>query len=328
MSGYQRRIDPPLAPVFAKDPESEDFLERLNLLLAPQAEAELVDGDPPHPILHVVGAPRSGTTLMYQVIASGLDVAYVNNLVAAFWLAPSHGMRLAAKLGVDRLHSNFASQFGRTTGITEPHEFGYFWNHHLGYPDLRERGPGHDAEIDWDRLRAVLATLAHHAGAPVVFKPMLLIWHLESMIARVPNTAYVWIRRDPRDTAISLLKMRQSLFGTHDEWASLVPNVDLSEEPPWRQVAAQVVLLENTLERAHRQLGDEHMLAVHYDRLCADPMAVLGDVRELLGRTGEAPELRIDDLPPFTAMHNDALADEYGSRIDAAIAEFAERFAG
>lgn len=327
MIDYQRRTDPPLAPAFAKDPAQEDFLERLNLLLAPHAAAEDTETEERFPTLHVVGAPRSGTSLLYQVLASGLDIAYVSNLVAAFWLAPSYGLQLAQKLGVDRLHSNFSSSFGRTEGVAEPHEFGYFWNHHLGYPDMAQRGPEHDAAIDWDRLRRVLVTMGHRAGRPVAFKPMLLIWHLETMLRHMPGTCYVWIRREPRDTALSLLKMRQSLYGTLDRWASLKPAVDLSAEPPWRQVAAQVVLLERHLEDVHARVGDAHMLAVRYERLCADPVGVLRDVRDMMGAKGHAPELLTPDLEPFTTMRNEALADEYGERVDAAIAEFAERFA-
>ena len=327
MIDYQRRTDPPLAPAFAKDPAQEDFLERLNLLLAPHAQAEDTETEERFPTLHVVGAPRSGTSLLYQVLASGLDIAYVSNLVAAFWLAPSYGLQLAQKLGVDRLHSNFSSSFGRTDGVSEPHEFGYFWNHHLGYPDMAERGPEHDAAIDWERLRRVLVTMGHRAGRPVAFKPMLLIWHLETMLRHMPGTCYVWIRREPRDTALSLLKMRQSLYGTLDRWASLKPAADLSAEPPWRQVAAQVVLLERHLEDVHARVGDRHMLAIRYERLCADPVGVLTDVRDMMGAKGHAPELLTPDLEPFTTMRNEALADEYGERVDAAIAEFSERFA-
>lgn len=329
MPQYERRNDPPLAPAFAKDPVQEDFLERLNLLLAPHAQAEDTETEERFPTLHVVGAPRSGTSLLYQVLASGLDISYVSNLVAAFWLAPSYGLQLAKKLGVDRLQSNFSSRFGRTEGVAEPHEFGYFWNHHLGYPDLAERGPEHDDAIDWERLRRVLVTMSHRAGRPVAFKPMLLVWHLETMLRHMPGTCYVWIRREQRDTALSLLKMRQSLYGTLDRWASLKPvaAAGLDGEPPWRQVAAQVVLLENHLEDVHRRLGDEHMLAVRYERLCADPVGVLTDVRSLMGAKGHAPEILTPDLQPFTQMRNEALAGEYGDRVDAAIAEFSERFA-
>lgn len=36
------------------------------------------------PVLLVVGAPRSGTTLVYQTLARYLDVSYFNNLSSFF----------------------------------------------------------------------------------------------------------------------------------------------------------------------------------------------------------------------------------------------------
>ena len=174
---YDRRHDPELTGEFAKDSAGEEFLEKLNALLAPQADADYLDLDEAYPTLHVIGAPRSGTTLLHQTLASGLEIGYVNNLIAAFWRAPAYGIRLSRKLGIERLESSFESSFGRTSGIGEPHEFGYFWNDHLRYPDLSERPAGHEKTIDWAYLRRVIVNMAYESGGPMMFKPMLLIWH-------------------------------------------------------------------------------------------------------------------------------------------------------
>jgi hypothetical protein len=321
---FRRRRDVQLVGAFAKDPAEERFLERLNEILAPHAEADLLDLEELHPTLHVVGAPRSGTTLLHQVLASGLEIGYVNNLVAAFWQAPVYGIRLSRKLGLDELGSSFSSGFGRTDGIGEPHEFGYFWNDHLRYPDLSEQAPGHEETIDWANLRRVLLNMAHASGRPMAFKPMLLVWHLERMAEVMPRTCYVWIRREQRQTALSLLAMRRALFGTLDEWASLRPGGSdwLADEPPWRQVAAQVVELERVLERAFARLGSESMLTLRYEELCASPRDVLARVRDLLGSKGFAPALRDCTFPEFTERRSE-LEDEFGSRVDEALEHFA-----
>lgn len=322
---YRRRTDPELAAGFRKDAAEEDFLERVNRVLGADEQARAVDLPERLPTLHVIGAPRSGTTLLYQVIAAGLDVGYVNNLIAAFWLAPVTGVRLSRKLGVGAADaSSFASSFGRTDGVGEPHEYGYFWNHHLRYPDLCEREPGHGATIDWDGLRRAIVGMAEAEGRPMAFKPMLLTWHLEEMVRRMPRTCYVWIRREPRDTALSLLRMRRSLLGTDEGWTSLRPRAVPDGLAPWEQVAAQVTLIERTIEQAAARLGPERVLPVRYERLCADPAGVLGDIRELMGRQGAAPDLRPGAVAPFTEQRNAALDAEFGDRIDAALARYAE----
>jgi Sulfotransferase family len=320
---FRRRRDAHLVGAFAKDPHEERLLERLNEILAPYAEADLLDLDETYPTLHIVGAPRSGTTLLYQVVASGLEVGYVNNLVAAFWRAPVYGIGLSRKLGLDEPRSSFASGFGRTDGVQEPHEFGYFWNDHLRYPDLSEQPRGHEETIDWAHLRRVLLNMAHASGRPMTFKPMLLLWHLERMAELMPRTCYVWIRREQRQTALSLLAMRQALFGTLDEWASLRPGGPdwLADEPPWRQVAAQVVALERVLERAFARLRGESMLVLRYEELCASPRDVLERIRDLLGSKGFEPALRECSLPELTERRSE-LEDEFGSRVDEALEHF------
>lgn len=326
----ERRRDPPLADPFSKDPAAERFLERLNSVLAPYADADYADVDEELPTLHVVGVPRSGTTLLYQTIAHGLDVAYVTNLVAAFWRAPVYGLLLAQKLGVDNAASSFDSIFGRTAGIAEPHEFGYFWNAHLRYPDLCERPPEHEATIDWPGLCRVIVNMAAVAGKPMAFKPMLLMWHLEAAVRSMPRTCMVWIRRDPAETALSLLRMRMGMFGTYERWASLRPGGPswLEEEPPARQVALQVLRLERTLEDAAARLGPERVATVRYEELCADPMSVLAQTRDLLASHGHTPAWRRTSLPHFERHVDDDVRAEFGSQVEEALASCSEAGSG
>jgi hypothetical protein len=318
------RQDPAFSAPFSKEPADEELLSALNAALAPVEEAEYGGLDEEYPTLHVVGVPRSGTTLLYQVVAAGLEVGYVSNLVAAFWRAPVLGLRLARKLGLDRFDSSFASSFGRTGGVAEPHEFGYFWNHHLRYPGLSELPEGHEETIDWARLRTVLVAMAHWNRAPIAFKPMLLVWHLERMAREMPRTCYVWIRRDLRLTALSLLEMRKALFGSFEAWASLRPGGAgwLADEPPWRQVAAQVVVLDRTIEAALSRVGDG-VLAVEYEDLCASPGVVLEQVRTLLGSRGFEPALRGAGIQPFEPRRRHPLEAEFGARVDEALEHYA-----
>ncbi|MCB0031474.1 MAG: sulfotransferase, partial [Anaerolineales bacterium] len=48
----------------------------------------------PLQLLFVVGAPRSGTTLLYQLLATRFAVSYFNNFTARFTAAPLLGQKL------------------------------------------------------------------------------------------------------------------------------------------------------------------------------------------------------------------------------------------
>jgi sulfotransferase family protein len=318
------RDDPAFATAFAKDPAGEELLATLNTALAPVEDAAYLELEEEYPTLHVIGVPRSGTTLLYQVVAAGLDVGYVDNLTAAFWRAPVLGLRLAQKLGTHGSGSSFDSTFGRTRGVGEPHEFGYFWNHHLRYPGLHALPAGHEETIDWARLRTVLVNMAHWNRGPLVFKPMLLTWHLERMLVELPGTCYVWIKREPRATALSLLEMRSSLFGSYEAWASLRPHgaAWLADEPPWRQVAAQVLVLERTIEAAVAAIGPDSVLTLEYEDLCNAPGDVLGRVQELLAAKGWESVRRATSLPSFEARRRNAIESEFGERVDEALEHY------
>lgn len=326
-----RPSEPELAAGFRKDRADEAFLKELNTALIRFEEERYRSLSEELPTVHVIGTPRSGTTLLYQLVASGLDVGAVTNLVAAFWRAPVTGLRLARKLGVDHVESGFRSDFGRTRGIHEPHEFGYFWNHHLRYPDLVQRERRHGEAIDWVRLAQVIRNMADVAGRPMSFKPMLLVWHLEEMVEAMPRTCYAWIRRDRRATALSLLGMRRSLFGSEATWASLRPRPltdqpPLADEPAWRQVAAQVVLLERTIADAARRLGPERLVELTYDEVCANPRGALEQTRALIGAQGYLPDLLTADPTPFAPRRNEQLEAEYGERVSAALAHYEELY--
>lgn len=313
------RVDPPLAAAFAKDPADERFLAQVNAALEPGERAAYRDLPERFPTLHVVGAPRSGTTLLYQAIVEALDVGYVDNLTASFWRAPVTGLRLARRLGVAP-SGTFGSEFGRTAGVSEPHEFGYFWNHHLRYPDLAERPPEHESRIDWDELRTVIVNMADARGAPMAFKPMLLIWHMEAMARAMPRTCFAWIRREPREVCLSLLRMRQALRGSVAEWASLRPARAAREQDPYRQVAAQVLLLDGAIARSAARLGPATVMEVRYERLCADPNAVVREVRDMMAAKGHAPAARdVAPLPAFRPGPSRGM-EEHGARLDEALA--------
>jgi hypothetical protein len=123
---------------FAKDADQERFLAELNEFLAPFEEAQYRELAEQWPTIEVPGVPRSGSTLLTQVITSALDVGSIDNLTATFCKAPVSGIRLSRKLLPRRNTSSFQSAFGRTMAINEPHEFGYFGFPLLGYTEMRE----------------------------------------------------------------------------------------------------------------------------------------------------------------------------------------------
>lgn len=293
------RRDPDLLPAFAKDEAHETFLAAVNARLEPLERERLRDLPEVHPTLFVFGAPRSGTTLLHQVLAAHLDVTYIHNLAARFYKAPCTGLRLGAALVPPRLTSDFTSRYGRTANAAGPHEFGYFWTHWLRLRELREPSEAERDAVDWAGLRRTIVNMAAVFDRPVLFKPLMVGWYQRHLHRALPRSLFLWIQRDPLQTAISIFEMRREMLGDAGKWMSLIPAGADPTRSAEEQVAAQLAGIERAFAAEFEQLPAASRLKVSYERLCTDPAAVVDDVAAAATALGERPLVRDGQPAPF-----------------------------
>ena len=328
------RQDAVLAPAFQKDADDEDFVAALNAALAPHEQGQYDAHATGWPTVHVLGAPRSGTTLVTQLIAGHLGIGNINNLIATFWAAPCHGIRLSNRLGLGGRESNYTSTYGRTDDLHEPHEFGYFWSHHLGYRQMREPDNPNDDPIDWNNLRVVIRNMTAAYGRPIVFKSFMLGFYAAQIQRAMPETRFVFVRRNPLDNAASILRMREQYSGNRDQWTSLKTREYewLKNESTHVQAVGQVLGSEAAYARALARAHGNNVIECKYEELCAAPGAFLEQVRAQLAEAGvDVPLVReppqffergvgLRDSDPDARALNQALL-EVQRRLDATLPE-------
>lgn len=124
---------------FSRNNRLECALKELEQLLGPgKLIAEKGLTAPDLPTLFVIGAPRSGTTLSMQVLASCGAFAYPSNLLSRFYSAPYIGS-LIQRITIDPDYDYkdemsgglggcqaFSSEVGKTKGAVQPSEFWCF----------------------------------------------------------------------------------------------------------------------------------------------------------------------------------------------------------
>jgi LPS sulfotransferase NodH len=288
---------PRLAP-FRKDDGDEAFFSALNRVLA---TAELPsrkrsDLDPATlPIVYVVGTPRSGTTLLSQLLSRYLPVGYINNLIARFWQRPSVGIRISAALlgesGRDKIA--FDSLHGVTPGIEGPHEFGYFWRQwlRLDMAATHKLSATEAASVDVAGLRRALEQeILSEFAAPVVFKNAICGFQAELLSQVHPASLFIWIQRDTAEVTRSILRSRMERYGRYDAWWSLKPAgfPQLRElASPVQQVLGQVADCHDEFARA-LVLPGVRWLTVDYANLIQQPERVLEQVCDALAVMGHA----------------------------------------
>jgi hypothetical protein len=286
---------------YRKDLATEIFLARLNAALQPFENTLPATKTPTAPIFLFFGLPRCGKTFFSQLLTQGLDLGYVNNLAARLWRAPVTGMRLARLLGLEHGPSAFESDYGKTTRLTDPHDFHYFWQHWLEI----DRFP-YDAElkrqaIDWSALGEQLRRMSAFWGRPALFKAIDATWFMTEIVAAYPQAIFVHLERDPIDCACSLAKGRLDNYGTLDHWygqASAPADHARLVELPWHaQIAGQLRCLLELFSVGLARLPESNVLRFRYDLVCSDPESVLDAVMARCRAFGREAQRRRGTLP-------------------------------
>ncbi len=285
MSDSLQKLNEKRKSEYYKDRGEEEFLRGMNEALRQRELALYKDYPIEHPFIFVFGLPRSGTTLITQLIAHSLDVGYINNLMARFWLAPLHGIRLSRHILKNQKQITFQSDYARTPGLGDVHEFGYFWRYWLKKETLEDvtHAGEREAEIDWQGLRRVLATMQHEFDKSLVFKNIFGSYHLKKMREVLHKVIYVYIERDPLDVAVSILEARKKYYEDWNTWWSYTPvEYDLLKgRNYWEQIAGQVYFLRRYYHRQIQAHCADVTVQVSYPELCAHPADVLQRIQRL-----------------------------------------------
>jgi len=231
--------------------------------------------------LLIVGAPRSGTTVLYQLIVSQFQVAYVCNLAALLYRAPVIATRLA------RAHRGAvpftgASEYGYVAGIRAPSEAGAFfqlWTHVAcaSADDRRRRSVQRAAQV-----------MAELAGGPLVLKNLNATFYWRTVLRLFPEARFIRVRRDAVETADSILRARRALWGNQSAWfGPKPPELEglASLVPPYEAIARQLAATYTSLD-ALQSLHAERVYDLEYEALATDPAAELSGLARWLQEQG------------------------------------------
>jgi hypothetical protein len=278
---------------YRKDEGEERFLESFNDFLASREKAFMKPDRKGYPNIFIFGAPRSGTTLLSQVLAFCLDIGYINNLIARFWKAPLQGIRLSKILLQNLRQTDFRSVHGVTLHLTEPHEFGYFWIQWLGAGTHIKKYH----QVQWKELQYQLRQISFAFNKPVMYKNILFGMHLKGLSEIFKNSLFIRVERDPVDNGISILKIREERFGNRSHFWSLKPPgfEKWLRSSCYEQIAFQIKEI-NRLQRECIKKSGIPAVTVKYSEFCSNPGAIIVSVEETLKASGFAVK-RLNEAP-------------------------------
>jgi len=233
----------------------------------------------------IIGAPRTGSTILYQAITNELDVLYVDNLACSLHRNLFFGVWLSRKIFKSKPHNNFKAEHGNTSmyGAHAPSECGGFWYRWM--PKNRhfvDEGDIDDKAIN--EIRREITSVINYHDKPVVFKNMNAALRMRVLIKIFPKAKFIWIKRDPLYVSQSILKVRKKVNADTNTWWSLMPRnyESLKKMTPIEQVVGQVYSIEQQIHKDKSMFSKEATLALHYSEL-NKLETVLAKVHQFIG---------------------------------------------
>lgn len=265
-------------------PLKESLIALGNRLLAPLETGALRGLDSVQPFpgpVFVVGPPRSGTTLVFQLLVSTFRLGYLTNLMAYVYGAPYLTGYLTNRFLTLHRPMGFHSRYGKVRGAGSPSEGQRFWRRWFKWEEEREVLRG-----DPSRLYRTVAALSRLYQAPVVFKDPNNSRRIPVLAEIFPQSLFIEVRREVLYTAQSILKGRIDQYQSKTAWMGQAPRggVWLRSRPFWEQVVEQVLRIQEEVSEARRRVGSERFLAIEYSALCRAPARECRRVHSFLAR--------------------------------------------
>jgi LPS sulfotransferase NodH len=265
--------------------DEASLLEINNTLLTAEQLDYVIKDEPDFPFIFGFGIPRSGTTLLGQILAYGLNAGYINNFSARFWLAPVTGIMLSKIILGNGKSMDFTSNYATTKDLTSIHEFGYFWRHWLHLNKVSDFKNFKDKEdnIEWEKLKCTLINMQDQYGNVFVMKNLFGAYHLDKIIEVLKKVIYVYVERDELDTAISILDARRKFHDNLNTWWSTLPpnHENLLDLDHIDQITGQII----SLKRYYNSIIDnsiykDNIIKIKYNDLTERPNLLLKQVKE------------------------------------------------
>jgi len=232
-----------------------------------------------HQPIFIIGAPRTGSTILYQILTNHLDVLYISNLVNLCRENTFLGFRLHKTFFGNKPHNCFTSRFGQTEdgGLIAPHE-GLFWYKWLP-TDKHYVVPEEISPKDKQEMRDYFYAIMNFYDRPLLVKNLSFSLRLELLHDLFPAAKFINIRRNPLDTSLSLLKARdKNKIDDQKMWSILPPGFqEKSFNNKYELIVYQIHKILQEIENRKSLFPADHWIDVNYENL-QDVSEILNEI--------------------------------------------------
>lgn len=256
------------------------------LPLEKSAMSKYIEQYSQHTPVFIVGAPRTGSTALYQALTNCYDIQYIDNLADLFHRNLYYGMTLSHKIFNQNTHNSFESNFGDTSksGLHSPSECGEFWYRWLPRDDHYVES--HEIKDESKRdMSNYIYSIINKYQKPFLFKNLNAGQRLGLLADVAPNAKFIFIKRNPLYTAQSILRAKQKVKLNPNQWWSIKPKNwrEIEKLEAHEQIVKQIFFLEKQIIEDLRKFPENNFMTTDYKLLCNDYTKELDRIATFIG---------------------------------------------
>lgn len=239
-------------------------------------------------IIVLLAPPRSGSTLTYQVLTTGIESLYLSNVANFFYSTPIIG-NLLTKKNIDSKTSDFQSTYGLVSGTFGEAEGLKYWKYWMNQ-DLFEK---ENLEINYQKMERLKEGLLKSTlgRKPLIWGYLGHVFCFEHLSAFFKDEiVFLHLRRDLLSNAYSLYKASPKELMSSRPLDSQKSNKSIFES-----IVNQISAIHNRIDS--KKINNSKVIPIQYEELCANPHLFLDNLKTKLEENGFVINLRKDRIP-------------------------------
>jgi len=225
--------------------------------------------------IFIVGAPRTGSTILFEKLTNELDLLYPNNLSWRFYNNFLFSFLLSKRFYNNKAHNCFDSDHGGTLGCgwNAPSECGTFWRKWIDIDNKNFYDKDDLTKQEKDEIKQDVLSVINKFDKPILFKNLINGQMIRLLLDIFPNAKFIFVKRDMLLTAQSILKAkRKNGMGDSEYWSIKPKNYQKLKQikNPYEQIIKQIHYIEKQIIDDSKLIAKENFLKVNYENLEED----------------------------------------------------------
>jgi hypothetical protein len=234
-----------------------------------------------HLPVFIIGAPRTGSTILYQTLTNLYDILYIDNLACRFNKNLFFGFWLSDMIFKQKAHNNYQADHGSTLkyGLHAPSECGVFWyrwlptdHHFIDFDEITDEMV--------EQVRLEISAVINYWDKPLIFKNLNAGQRIRLLSRAFPGAKFVYIKRNPFYTVQSILNARKKCKFSKDKMWSIKPKnyLDLEKLDEISMACGQVYYLEKQIETDAQLCSPDSFFTITYEQMVAGSSSIFRDI--------------------------------------------------